>query len=111
MGSFDALTRQQAMDACCANAACAGFSFEPDASGQKGGGYYKGNAMCGFTKDGGAEGFDKAGQVPPAQGVAQDITINFADINLRSPVQVYDSERASGPPAAGGAHPSATTRS
>ena len=90
IGEFSGLTRAQAQDACCKNAACAGFSFEPDASGNTGGGYYKGNAMCGFTQDSGAEGFTKVGQVPPSGGVAQDITISFADINLVSPVVVYD---------------------
>ena len=90
VGTFSALTRAQAQAACCANAACAGFSFEPDASGNTGGGFYKGNAMCGFTRDDGAEGFDKAGQVPAPGGAAQDITINFSDINLKSPVTVYD---------------------
>ena len=90
VGTFSGLTRQQAQDACCANPACAGFSYEPDGGGSTGGGYYKGNAMCGFTKASGVEGFDKAGQVPPPGGVAQDISISFSDINLRSPVTVYD---------------------
>ena len=90
VGTFSGLTPAQAQAACCADATCAGFSFEPDATGSTGGGYYKGNALCGFTRDAGAQGWDKAGQVPAPGGQAQDITINFADVNLKSPVTVYD---------------------
>lgn len=90
VGQFSGLTRAQAQAACCNNPLCAGFSFEPDATGSTGGGYYKGNAMCGFVNDAGAEGYDKAGQIPSASGQAVDITINFADINLYGQVKVYD---------------------
>jgi hypothetical protein len=89
VGQFSNLTPSQAQAACCANPLCAGFSFEPDGSGS-GGGYYKGNALCGFTHAPGLEGWDKAGQVPAAGGIPLDITISFADINLKSPVNVYD---------------------
>ena len=63
------------------------FSYEPDGSGT-GGGYYKGNLNCGVSQ--GAEGYAKPSQIPAPGGVAQDITISFADINLVSPVTVYD---------------------
>jgi hypothetical protein len=89
VGQFSNLTPSQAQAACCANPLCAGFSFEPDGSGS-GGGYYKGNALCGFTHAPGLEGWDKAGQVPAAGGIPLDITISFSDINLKSPVNVYD---------------------
>jgi len=90
VGQFSGLTRAQAQDACCSNSACAGFSYEPDANNVTGSGYYKGNAMCGFTQCSSCEGFDKPGQVPSPTGGAADITINFADVNLYGSVSVYD---------------------
>ena len=84
VGTFSGLTAQQAQAACCSNPQCAGFSF----SG--GSGYYKGNAMCGFQKTAGYEGWYKAGQVPSANGTAVDITVNFADLNLVGSVRVRD---------------------
>jgi hypothetical protein len=90
IGQFSALTRDQAQAACCSNLQCAGFSFIPDANNSTGSGYYKGNAMCGFTADAGAEGFDKIGQIPSPTGSSVDITINFSDVNLVGSVNVYD---------------------
>lgn len=37
-----------------------------------------------------AAGFDKAGQVPPPSGSAQNITLTFSDIDLYGSVTVYD---------------------
>lgn len=90
VGTFSGLTRAAAQAACCADLTCAGFSYEPDATGNTGGGYYKGNLMCGFNKDAGIEGFGKPDQVPPTNGAAVDITITFSDVNLMGSVQVYD---------------------
>jgi len=89
VGQFSGLTPSAAEAACCANSKCAGFSYEPDGSGT-GGGYYKGNLMCGFTAASGAEGYAKPNQIPSPSGLAVDITINFADVNLQGSVQVYD---------------------
>ena len=90
MGTFGGLTRAQAQAACCSNLACAGFSFEPDADNVTGGGYYKGNLMCGFNAASGIEGFDKPNQVPSPSGSALDITISFSDVDLYGSVSVYD---------------------
>ena len=90
VGTFSSLTRAQAQDACCANLACAGFSYVPDASNATGSGYYKGNLMCGLQKAAGLEGYAKPNQVPSPSGSAQDITINFADVDLVGSVNVYD---------------------
>ena len=90
VGTFSSLTPAQAQAACCANPQCAGFSFAAAGAGGAGDGYYKGNAMCGFQKDAGYEGWYKAGQVPSANGSAVDITVNFADVNLFGSVKVRD---------------------
>lgn len=97
VGEFSALKREEAQAACCAmtdpgtgKPNCAGFSFGPDANNVTGGGFYKGNTMCGFTKSDGYEGYAQAGQVPSGGGPAADITIVFADVNLVGPVHVYD---------------------
>ena len=84
VGTFSGLTPAQAQAACCANTACAGFSFSGGA------GYYKGNAMCGFTQAQGYEGWYKPGQVPAANGTAVDISVSFADLNLVGRVRVRD---------------------
>lgn len=57
VGSFSGLTPAQAQKACCDNPKCAGFSF------QNGGGYYKGNALAGFTNAGGYSGYYKPNQI------------------------------------------------
>ena len=90
VGTFSSLTRAQAQAACCADLTCAGFSYVPDASNTTGSGYYKGNLMCGLQKASGLEGYAKPNQVPSPSGSAQDITINFADVNLVGSVNVYD---------------------
>jgi Alpha galactosidase A/Alpha galactosidase C-terminal beta sandwich domain len=90
VGQFGGLTRAQAQAACCDNPQCAGFSFGPDANNVTGGGFYKGNAMCGFTHSSGYEGYDKAGQIPAPGGNPADIKLNFADIDLFGPINVYD---------------------
>jgi Alpha galactosidase C-terminal beta sandwich domain len=90
VGQFSDLTREAAQAACCQNLQCAGFSFEPDANNITGGGYYKGNLMCGFNKADGIEGYDKPNQVPPSNGTPEDITINFADIDLFGRITITD---------------------
>jgi Alpha galactosidase C-terminal beta sandwich domain len=97
VGEFSGLTREAAQAACCASVDgatgkpnCAGFSFGPDAGNVTGGGFYKGNTMCGFTADAGYEGYALAGQVPSGGGASADITITFADVNLFGSVSVYD---------------------
>ena len=87
VGTFSGLTPAQAQEACCANPKCAGFDYSGGATGS---GYYKGNAMCGFTHAAGYEGWFKPNQVPSANGTAMDITVNFADLNLEGAVTVYD---------------------
>ena len=90
VGSFSGLSRAQAQAACCSDLQCAGFSYVPDGGNSTGSGYYKGNLQCGFVQDAGVEGYAKPGQVPSPSGNAQDITINFADVNLVGAVTVYD---------------------
>ena len=57
LGAFSGLTVAQAEKACCANAECAGFSY------RAGGGFYKRNALAGFTNDAGYSGYYKPNQV------------------------------------------------
>ncbi len=69
VGTFTGLTAAQAQSACCVNPKCAGFSWAPDGgAGGHGSGYYKANAMCGFTAAANYQGFFKAGQVPSPDG-------------------------------------------
>ena len=91
VGQFSGLSADAAKAACCANAACAGLSFScDDATCATGSGYYKGNSMCGFTKAAGYKGFAKTATIPSGGGSAQDITIEFADVNLYGSVKVFD---------------------
>jgi len=80
---FSGASLQAAKDACCADAMCAGFSIDANGDGCR-----KPNANGPFTPSSTYSGYDKPGFVPPSG--AADITINFADINLVSPVTVYD---------------------
>ena len=70
---------------CCADPTCAGFSFAP-ASGN---GCYKGFPLQGFVNSTEYDGYLKPG-AHPQPGLPADITIVFADVNLRGPVAVYD---------------------
>ncbi len=91
VGQYSALTPAQAQAACCANPLCAGLDYTPDGAGSAtGSGYYKGNAMCGFNRATGYEGWYKAGQVPSSNGTAMDISVQFADLNLVGKVAVRD---------------------
>jgi hypothetical protein len=85
VGQFSGLTPDQAQQACCSNLKCAGFSFGKDGSGSTGSGYYKGNAQCGFTPASGYEGWFKPNQIPSGNATAADITVTFADVNVRIP--------------------------
>jgi hypothetical protein len=81
---------------CCANLECAGFSYPNP--GTKQGGFYKGNAMGGFQKTAGYEGYTKPNQIvhgpppPPAPSppAAADITLDFALVDLHGAVEVFD---------------------
>ena len=91
VGTFSGLTPAAAQTACCSNLECAGFSFScDDASCNTGSGFYKGNAMCGFTPAASYQGYFKPSVVPNATGNAADITIDFADLSLYGACDVYD---------------------
>lgn len=86
-GQFSGLTVDQALEQCCNNLHCAGFSFKD------GSGYYKANAEGGLLQAPGYSGYTKPNQIPtptPPAADAADITITFSDINLMGSVQVYD---------------------
>ena len=65
----------------------AGFDF------RNGGGFYKGNALAGFTNAPGYSGYYKPNQVvpptPPSKA-AKDIAINFTMVDFHGSVNVYD---------------------
>lgn len=82
---FSGMTKDAAEAACCADASCAGFSFDPST----GSGCYKSDTNCGFTNSSVYEGYDKP-SFTPSPGAPADITINFADVNLVGAVSVYD---------------------
>mmetsp|Transcript_9473 Transcript_9473/g.26458 ORF Transcript_9473/g.26458 Transcript_9473/m.26458 type:complete len:530 (-) Transcript_9473:73-1662(-) len=84
VGTFFGLTVDEAKEACCNNLECAGFDFS------NGSGYYKGNAMCGFTTNAAYAGYTKPAQVPTPSGEAADISVTFADVGLSGEVDVYD---------------------
>jgi len=91
VGEFSHLSPAAAQAACCADLTCAGFSFEcDDAACATGGGFYKGNAMCGITKSSGLQGWTKPATIPSGDGPAAPITIAFADVGLYGSVSVYD---------------------
>jgi len=74
VGSFSGLAPAAAEAACCANARCAGFSFEcADASCATGGGFYKGNVDCGFVASA-AQGWAQ----PSALPVLPRVTVSVA---------------------------------
>ena len=86
-GSFAGKTAEQAKAECCANPECAGFDFS------HGGGFFKKNAMAGFTNDASYQGFYKPGQVvkpPPPSVNAADITVHFSMLDLHGKLNVYD---------------------
>lgn len=85
VGSFTGLTREQAQDACCQNAKCAGFDFRP----ADGSGYYKGDQNCGKVSNSAYEGYTKPSQMPSLDKKA-DITVTFSDLGLSGDVTVYD---------------------
>ena len=65
----------------------AGFDF------RNGGGFYKGNALAGFTNAPGYSGYYKPNQVvppTPPNKAAKDIAINFTMVDLHGSVNVYD---------------------
>ena len=86
----------EAQGECCANLKCAGFSFPKP--GTKGSGDFKGNAMGGFTKNKGYDGYTKPNQIvhvpppppTPPSAPAADITIDFAMVDLHGAVEVFD---------------------
>ena len=80
---FTSLTLDAAKAQCCADPSCAGFSI--DASGD---GCNKPNSLGPFTPSSTYSGHFKPSFAPPTN--PSDITINFSDINLKSPVTVYD---------------------
>jgi hypothetical protein len=85
VGSFSGLTVAQAEAACCKNSACAGFSFN------KGGAFYKRNALAGFVNDAGNSGAYKANQIvppTPPDKSERDIALIFTAVNLRQCVRV-----------------------
>lgn len=91
VGEFSHLSPAAAQAACCADLKCAGFSFScDDASCATGGGFYKGNAMCGVTAAAGYQGWTKPLTIPSGSGPAAQITIAFADVGLEGSVSVYD---------------------
>ena len=65
----------------------AGFDF------RDGGGFYKGNALAGFTNAPGYSGYYKPNQVvppTPPNKAAKDIAINFTMVDFHGSVNVYD---------------------
>jgi hypothetical protein len=70
---------------CCSDPTCAGFSFAPTS----GNGCYKQFPLNGFVNSSIYDGYLKPGATP-SPGLPADITIFFADVNLLSPVTVYD---------------------
>ena len=82
---FSALTEAEAKAQCCADSACAGFSFDPKTDS----GCFKSDTNCGFTKSSIYEGYDKP-QFTPSPGAPTDISIAFADVNMRGSVNVFD---------------------
>jgi len=86
VGTFSGLTVEQAQDACCNNAKCAGFDFNR-ASGS---GYYKGDQNCGMTQNAAYDGYTKPSQYPSEDAKTADVTVNFSDVGLSGEVAVYD---------------------
>jgi len=84
VGSFTGLTRQQAQDACCQNAKCAGFDYRP----ADGSGFYKADQNCGKVSNSEYEGYTKPSQMPSDS--KSDITVKFSDLGLSGDVTVYD---------------------
>ena len=98
LGSFAGLSAAQAEAACCANGACAGFSFACEGGGgggdcAAGAGYYKANLDCGFVASPTAQGFAKPSRLPvlpnisltvspssplPADAPVVNVTVSFA---------------------------------
>jgi hypothetical protein len=64
LGSFSALKLEDALAWCCSSLACAGLDWDFDAASGTGSGYYKRNALGGWTDSGQYIGFYKPGQVP-----------------------------------------------
>ena len=77
LGNFSGYTVAQAEAVCCAETACAGFSF----SASDGSGYYKHNADCGFVGSSTYDGYFKPQDLPPT-GTAVNITVAFADVGV-----------------------------
>lgn len=85
---FAGLTEAQALEGCCQNTQCAGFSFEAEG----GSGCYKKNQDCGKVGNSNYIGYTKPSQMPTPSGQTADITVNFADVGLsaKDAVDVYD---------------------
>ena len=64
LGPFNNLKLSDALDWCCASLACAGFDWDVDPATGRGSGYYKKNALGGWTDSTVYVGYYKPGQVP-----------------------------------------------
>ena len=87
VGSFEGNTAAEAKAKCCSNSVCAGFSIN-----EGGDGFYKENANCGVRTNKAFNGYTRKSAIPntPPLNSSADITVNFADVHLYGPVQVYD---------------------
>ncbi len=81
---FVGLTPAAAQAACCQDPACAGFSIDA-----QGAGCYKPNTAAGLVSNAAYTGYFKPGGAAPG-GLAADITVAFADLDLFGKVKVYD---------------------
>ena len=85
VGQFKGLTVDAAQQMCGHNVNCAGFSFND------GGGFFKGNANCGFLKSAIYEGYTRTKAIPSGGGVAADITVDFGkDLQKFGALDVFD---------------------
>lgn len=64
IGPFSGLRLEEALKWCCASLQCAGFDWDFDATSGLGSGYYKQNALGGWTDSTVYVGYYKPGQVP-----------------------------------------------
>jgi len=81
---FSGVSLTDALNYCCSEPTCAGFSFAPaDDSG-----CYKLNADCGFVSNSNYDGFYKPHFAPPSGSA--NITLKFAEVGLFGTVQVHD---------------------
>jgi hypothetical protein len=79
LGCFSGVDVDAALDACCKNPLCAGFSYDADPSQKSG--CYKTNTNCGFQSNPAYEGFYKPSFTPPVCGPT-DITLDFGLLGM-----------------------------